>query len=241
MSDFDPYHKWLGISPQYQPPNHYRLLSLDLYESDPDVIEASVDRIAAFLQDVATGPHAKESQKLLNEIAAARLCLLDDASRMAYDEHLTAELSPPIQTPGANKIPASAVPTFAIDTGASSAAKATDRKKTTKKRPATANSAKLATASSPGKSQKSGEKKTSQMLLLSFVSGGGLLVAASIYALLTGGDSDTKRRAAEEARIRERHESFARMGREAESNLPDFEPNYEANINPQPKKERRHK
>ena len=60
MSDFDPYHKWLGISPQHQPPNHYRLLSLDLYESDPDVIEAAVDRIAAFLQDVASGPQAKE-------------------------------------------------------------------------------------------------------------------------------------------------------------------------------------
>lgn len=23
---FDPYHKWLGIPPKDQPPNHYRLL-----------------------------------------------------------------------------------------------------------------------------------------------------------------------------------------------------------------------
>ena len=93
MSDFDPYHKWLGISPQHQPPNHYRLLSLDLYESDPDVIEASVDRIVAFLQDVAAGPQARESQKLLNEIAAARLCLLDETQKSTYDEALKAELA----------------------------------------------------------------------------------------------------------------------------------------------------
>jgi hypothetical protein len=25
---FDPYHRWLGIPPQEQPPNHYRLLAL---------------------------------------------------------------------------------------------------------------------------------------------------------------------------------------------------------------------
>ena len=37
---FDPYHKWLGIPPKDQPPNHYRLLGVDLFESDPDVIDA---------------------------------------------------------------------------------------------------------------------------------------------------------------------------------------------------------
>ena len=36
---FDPYHVWLGIAPKDQPPNHYRLLSVDLFETDPDVIE----------------------------------------------------------------------------------------------------------------------------------------------------------------------------------------------------------
>ncbi len=34
MSDpnFDPYHKWLGIPPDEQPANHYRLLGLELFE-----------------------------------------------------------------------------------------------------------------------------------------------------------------------------------------------------------------
>ena len=49
MSDphFDPYHKWLGIPPEDQPANHYRLLGLELFESDRDVIDsASLEQIA---------------------------------------------------------------------------------------------------------------------------------------------------------------------------------------------------
>ena len=26
---FDPYHKWLGIPPKQQPPDHYRLLGVE--------------------------------------------------------------------------------------------------------------------------------------------------------------------------------------------------------------------
>jgi hypothetical protein len=85
---FDPYYKWLGIPPKQQPPNHYRLLGLDLFESDADVIDAAAARQAAYLQGCATGPHLALSQRLLNEIAAARLCLLDPTRRKAYDDDL---------------------------------------------------------------------------------------------------------------------------------------------------------
>ena len=37
---FDPYYKWLGIPPQDQPPHHYRLLGIELFEPDRDVIDA---------------------------------------------------------------------------------------------------------------------------------------------------------------------------------------------------------
>jgi hypothetical protein len=47
---FDPYHKWLGIPPKDQPPHHYRLLSLDLFESDPEVIDAAANRQMAYVQ-----------------------------------------------------------------------------------------------------------------------------------------------------------------------------------------------
>lgn len=47
---FDPYHKWLAILPKDQPPNHYRLLGLELYESDLDVIEGAADRAMGFIR-----------------------------------------------------------------------------------------------------------------------------------------------------------------------------------------------
>ena len=73
---FDAYHKWLSIPPHEQPPNHYRLLGLGLFESDPDVVAAAADRQMAHVQTYKTGPHSELSQKLLNEISAAKLCLL---------------------------------------------------------------------------------------------------------------------------------------------------------------------
>jgi hypothetical protein len=89
--DFDPYHKWLGIPPQEQPPNHYRLLALGLFESDPEVIDAAANRQMAYLQQRATGEHAAISQKLLNELSAARLCLLNREKKAAYDAELKAK------------------------------------------------------------------------------------------------------------------------------------------------------
>ena len=89
--DFDPYHKWLGISPKDQPPNHYRLLALGLFESDPEVIDAAANRQMAYLQQRATGEHAAMSQKLLNELSAARLCLLNREKKSAYDAELKAK------------------------------------------------------------------------------------------------------------------------------------------------------
>ena len=85
---FDPYYKWLGIPPQDQPPHHYRLLGLNLFESDPDVIDAAANQRMAFLQSCAHGPHIALTQKLLNEVAAARVCLLNPQSRAAYDQEL---------------------------------------------------------------------------------------------------------------------------------------------------------
>ena len=44
MADFDPYLKWLGIRESSRPINHYRLLGLDLFEDDADVIAMAADR-----------------------------------------------------------------------------------------------------------------------------------------------------------------------------------------------------
>jgi len=88
----DPYKKWLGIPPKHQPPHHYRLLGLELYESDPDVIDNAAERQMTHVRKYQTGKHVDLSQKLLNEIASARICLLNPAKKAQYDENLKVRL-----------------------------------------------------------------------------------------------------------------------------------------------------
>jgi hypothetical protein len=85
---FNAYHKWLGIASQDQPPNHYRLLGIELYESDPDVIEGAADRQMSFVRQYQSGPNAEAAARILNELAIARLCLLKPDAKAAYDENL---------------------------------------------------------------------------------------------------------------------------------------------------------
>ncbi len=93
MSDtkFDPYHVWLGIPPKDQPPNLYRLLGLELYESDAQVIDAAANRHTSYLQMMAAGKQRKQSQELLNEIASARRRLLDADRNKKYDVKMKVE------------------------------------------------------------------------------------------------------------------------------------------------------
>ncbi|MBQ6108184.1 MAG: hypothetical protein IJK97_08225 [Thermoguttaceae bacterium] len=92
---FDPYHTWLGIAPAEQPPNHYRLLGIALFEESRDVISNAADRQMAHIRTFQGGKHSAESQKLLNELSAARVTLLDPKKRADYDAKLRAKLYPP--------------------------------------------------------------------------------------------------------------------------------------------------
>jgi len=89
---FDPYRKWLGISAKDQPPNHYRLLGIDPLETDPDVISNAADGRMVQLKNVQTGKYSEYFQKLLNEIAAATVCLLGPEKKAKYDRALRAKL-----------------------------------------------------------------------------------------------------------------------------------------------------
>jgi len=88
---FDPYHRWLGIPPKDQPPNHYRLLAIDLFESDREVIADAAELRIAHLRTYQLGKHSQVSQRLLNEIAAAKAVLLDVEKKAEYDRELRRE------------------------------------------------------------------------------------------------------------------------------------------------------
>ena len=98
---FDPYYQWLGIPAKDQPPNHYRLLGLDDFESNPDVIEAAADRQMAHVRTYQTGQHSNLSQKVLNEVAAARVCLLNPEKKADYDASLRAKAMPVVSSTAA--------------------------------------------------------------------------------------------------------------------------------------------
>src|SRR5262245_6808757 len=99
---FDPYYTWLGIPPEESAggrPNHYRLLGLRAFESNPEVIQNAADRQMLHLRSYQMGPNAALSQRLLNEIALARVTLLDATKKHAYDNSLRTALAPRAATP----------------------------------------------------------------------------------------------------------------------------------------------
>jgi len=90
---FDPYYKWLAIPPAEQPPNHYRLLALNLFESDADVIATAADQRMAHVRSFQSGQYVDASQRLLNELSSARICLLRPDKKSAYDAALRSTIA----------------------------------------------------------------------------------------------------------------------------------------------------
>lgn len=116
---FDPYYQWLGIPPQEQPPNYYRLLGIALFEPDPQVIASAADRQTAFLRGKDVGSQRRFAQRLLNEVATARFCLLTPVQRRAYDDYLRQKLGMPALAAAASTAAGAASPAASIPPGAS--------------------------------------------------------------------------------------------------------------------------
>lgn len=91
----DAYHKLLGIPPNEQPPNHYRLLAVDLFETDEEVIANAARGRCQFLRSVSLRS-PEVSEPLLNEIMAAKVCLLDPIQRDEYDRGLKVVAAVPV-------------------------------------------------------------------------------------------------------------------------------------------------
>jgi hypothetical protein len=111
---FDPYHRWLGIPLKDQPANHYRLLGLDLCEADTEVIRDAAEQRMAHVRTYQLGQYAELSQRILNELAVAKACLLDAAKRTAYDATLKKRVRRPPETPAASENSYSIMPADAV-------------------------------------------------------------------------------------------------------------------------------
>ncbi len=96
-SEFDPYYKWLGIPTEQRPPNFYQLVGVQLYEKDFDVIANACDQRMSHLRTFGNSPQQQLAERLLNEVSAARVTLLNPRLKAGYDSTLRAKYPPPGQ------------------------------------------------------------------------------------------------------------------------------------------------
>jgi len=69
MPTFDPYHQWLGIP--------------------------AAERQTVFLRTLQIGPQSELAERILNEVARARVTLLNTQQKVAYDDQLRESLHLP--------------------------------------------------------------------------------------------------------------------------------------------------
>jgi hypothetical protein len=115
---FNPYEKWLGIPLAEQPPSYYRLLGVEEFEAAAECLTRAADERMIHIRTFQTGPRGALTQKLLNEISAARICLTDDEARGAYDRLLRGEASDvptQVQAPSSSNNPMAPLGTVAVD------------------------------------------------------------------------------------------------------------------------------
>lgn len=81
----DVYRDWLGIEETARPLDYYQLLRLKQFDDDVERIRRHYRKMTAHSRKYASGDFAVESQRLLNELARAMLCLTDAARKAEYD------------------------------------------------------------------------------------------------------------------------------------------------------------
>ncbi|MCE9552299.1 MAG: hypothetical protein K8T91_02845 [Planctomycetes bacterium] len=96
---FDPYDQWLGIPPSEQPAHYYRLLGLPIFSADAEKIQSEADRRMLHVRTFQLGKRSQASQAILNELAAARVCLLSPESKARYDAALSEWLASKLPVP----------------------------------------------------------------------------------------------------------------------------------------------
>lgn len=83
-----PYRDWLGIETPTATPNYYELLGVPPLETDSAKIGAAFQRQTQRLTPHLSGSEADVAQRLMGELAEARMTLLTPTAKRAYDQAL---------------------------------------------------------------------------------------------------------------------------------------------------------
>jgi len=86
----NPYHQWLGIPAELRAPNHYELLGLRQGEDAAELIGSAADARSRQVESYVAGELGLIARRILDQIAAARRCLLDPQAKADYDRQLAA-------------------------------------------------------------------------------------------------------------------------------------------------------
>ena len=87
-ADLPNYSEWLGIALTSPDPHWYDLLSLPVFEANPEVIAHAADRALSRVRRHRPGARAAAWARLLDDLTTAKKILLDPASKAGYDQAL---------------------------------------------------------------------------------------------------------------------------------------------------------
>src|SRR5687768_7675812 len=117
MSDtLNPYADWLQVAGGNRAPNHYELLGLALFESDPEQIRSRYWDCYEKVRAYEVGNYTERAVALLEELSQAFQCLTDPDGKRQYDERLrqeralTTTLTGEAVTETINDVPVAAAP-----------------------------------------------------------------------------------------------------------------------------------
>jgi len=215
---FDPYHRWLGIPLEEQPPNHYRLLGIQPFESNRDVIDSVAFRHISYLQEITDGPHVREAQRLLNELVGARRCLLDPETKAIYDAELKTKLAdqnkppkaaPAVRAQRSEKEESSTSPPPKVSQRASAPPAASQKK------PPVAATAPSKKQERHGQATEQTSKKPTHLIVGGVAAALAVLVVVAGLFLLGGGDEEDENR-----QTKETTERVARVDQAARKSKP---------------------
>ncbi|HWB10000.1 MAG TPA: hypothetical protein VG826_12280 [Pirellulales bacterium] len=88
--DFNPYREWLGVTSSSPSPSYYELLGLGPLEGDVAKIDSAYQRQSNQLAARLSGSQAMLAQRLMGELAEARMTLMTPTAKRAYDQALVA-------------------------------------------------------------------------------------------------------------------------------------------------------